>query len=182
MENFLQRLIQVHCRQLYALYDSAQDESLGKELPHLDVMYSCLYEGLKAQTLRRVAPYMIECKNFENNSEKFLGTFWGRGVSMLVQSNSTFEAVRHQLRRNAFVKNSQGVECYFRYYDSRAFGQFFEIANQGQMDNFFGTHIQAIHWHDKKMNRMLTLTKSSKNFLDKMTTQNFTEFEFVQHI
>jgi Domain of unknown function (DUF4123) len=182
MENFLMQLIQTHSRHLYALYDSAQDEGLGKELSNLDVTYSCLYEGLKAQTLRRVAPYIIECKNFENNPQKFLSTFWGRGVSMLVQSKSTFEAVRHQLRKNAFVKNSQGVECYFRYYDSRAFSQFFEIANQGQMEFFFGTDIQAIHWNDKRINQMVTLTKTSKNFLDKMTTQNFTEFEFVKHI
>jgi Domain of unknown function (DUF4123) len=181
MHTFLDALLKTHSRELFALYDAAQDQSLFKELPKFDIQYTCLYQGVKAQTLKKVAPYLIECKSFGGSPQLFMDKFWGKGISMLVQSKSPFEAVKHQLRKSAFVKNSAGTECYFRYYDSRAFVQFFEITTQKQMLDFFGEVIQAIHWHDKQTNQLCTLKKTSRKFFEKVKVLDFSEFEFTRH-
>lgn len=133
---------------LYALYDSAQHPRLLPLLQRHRVPHACLYDGVKGVTLANVAPYLIPCQYYAQHPLDFLDAIWQAGVGMLVESGAGVEQVKCQLKKSAFVKNSAGTDCYFRYYDARVFSRLTQVVYVEQLGMLFGNIIDAIYWRD----------------------------------
>ncbi|MES2259987.1 MAG: DUF4123 domain-containing protein [Pseudomonadota bacterium] len=164
----LTRLIGQKALVLYALYDAAQDNTLLADLQRTDITHDCLFAGYKAITLRNVAPYLVSCADFHGNAQDFLETIWQRGVSMLVEAAAPAEQVRLQLKKNAYVKNSDGIQCYFRYYDARAFSRFMRAATNAQLCHLFGNAICTIYWHDTTTDAIASLSRKTPGLIGRL--------------
>ncbi len=147
-EQKLVHMLTQNAASLYALYDAAQDRELLPLLRRHNIMHICLYDGTKAQTLANVAPYLIPCQHFQANPIDFVDSIWQRGVSMIVEASVALEDLKSQLKKVAFIKNSEDKDCYFRYYDARAFAKFLKIANGEQLSFFFGNALKSVYWLD----------------------------------
>lgn len=165
---------------LYALYDAAQNNSLLANMQRHNIPHDCLFSGAKGVTLRNVAPYLLSCQHFAGNPERFLDAMWQRGVSMLVEGAEPLEQVKLQLKKHTYVTNSEGVECYFRYYDARAFSRFTRIANGAQLNQFFGSAIRAIYWHDSETQGINGLAKKPPGALDRLLAVENASFDITK--
>lgn len=176
-QSVLQVLLNQKANSLYALYDAAQDNSLLNDLKKDNIAHDCLFTGIKEITLRNVAPYLLSCSHFEHNPDKFIDNVWARGVSMLVESSASVDQLKVQLKKNAFVKNSGGVECYFRYYDARAFSRFIRSATDTQLSCLFGTAIHAIYWLDTTTNGIVGLIQKKPGLIGRIFDAGNVDFD-----
>lgn len=176
----LSELVQNRAHELYALYDAAQDKALLQELERQRLCCECLFSGTKAITLRNVAPYLVPCRPFAGQPDAFLRTIWGRGVSMLIQSETSQERLRLQLKKNTWIKNSLGVECYFRYYDARAFSRFVRIATKSQLSELFGQAVQSLYWVDSEQAGLCQLSRQTPNWRDKIVAPHVYDFAMAR--
>jgi hypothetical protein len=166
--NALQRLLKECSATLYALYDAAADPDLLAELQRDGVRHACLYSGTKEITLRNVAPYLIPCAQFGADAAPFIGRVWRRGVTMLVESDAGCEALKIQLKKNSFVRNSEGVECYFRFYDARAFARFVRMANNEQLEQFCGRACRTIYFEDAGSGKIIALARTKTTLVSRI--------------
>jgi hypothetical protein len=160
-EQTLVQLLTSNAQAMYALYDAAQDSELLPLLRKHNIAHFCLYDGVKAQTLSNVAPYLIPCKHFQQNPIDFVDSIWQRGVAMLLETSVSLKELKSQLKKMTFIKNSEGKDCYFRYYDTRAFSKFLKIASNEQLTFFFGDALKKVYWLDLEEDTFLCLHKQS---------------------
>ncbi|MDQ1834940.1 DUF4123 domain-containing protein [Massilia scottii] len=179
--NALHRLLSERSGTLYALYDAAADNRLLVDLQRDGVTHECLYSGTKAITLRNVAPYLIPCAQFQSDVAGFIDHVWHRGVTMLVESDAGCDALKVQLKKNSFVRNSQGVECYFRYYDARAFARFVRLANNDQLSQFFGSACRTIYFEVTGSGKIIALTGKRTKLISRIFDPDAMRFN-VRHI
>ncbi|CUI05989.1 DUF4123 domain-containing protein [Massilia antarctica] len=175
--NALGRLLSERGGTLYALYDAAADNSLLGDLQRDGVTHECLYSGTKAITLRNVAPYLIPCAQFQSNVAGFINQVWHRGVTMLVESGSWWEALKVQLKKNSYVRNSEGEVCYFRYYDARAFARFVRLASNDQLSDFFGSACRTIYFEDAGSGKIIALAGKRKKLISRIFDPDAMQFD-----
>ncbi|WP_166885451.1 DUF4123 domain-containing protein [Massilia sp. CCM 8734] len=173
----LHRLLGEHSGTLYALYDAAADNGLLSDLQRDGVTHECLYSGTKEITLRNVAPYLIPCAQFGADAMAFVDQVWHRGVTMLVESDAGCDALKIQLKKNSFVRNSEGVECYFRYYDARAFARFVRMTNNEQLGQFFGSACRKIYFEDTGSGKIIGLTGKKTSLISRIFDPGVMQFE-----
>ncbi|MDQ1924209.1 DUF4123 domain-containing protein [Massilia pseudoviolaceinigra] len=174
--NALHRLLSERSGTLYALYDAAADNRLLLDLQRDGVTHECLYSGTKAITLRNVAPYLIPCAQFQSDVAGFIDHVWHRGVTMLVESDAGCDALKVQLKKNSFVRNSQGVECYFRYYDARAFARFVRQASNNQLSQFFGSACGTVYFADAASGKMIALARRKTTVISRILDPGVMQF------
>lgn len=178
-QKVIKQLVEQKAQTLYALYDAAQDNSLLADLQWDNISHDCLFAGTKEISLRNVAPYLFSCQRFQEKPQDFISKIWQRGVSMLIESTASAEQIKLQLKKNAYVKNSDGITCYFRYYDARAFSRFMRVANTPQLSQLFGSAIKTIYWQDATNENMLALTKKTAGFLDRILDPGTADFDIT---
>lgn len=173
----LYRLLSERGATLYALYDAAADNGLLGDLQRDGVTHACLYSGTKEITLRNVAPYLIPCAQFGSGAAAFIQRVWRRGVTMLVESEAGSEALKIQLKKNSFVRNSAGVECYFRYYDARAFARFVRMANNEQLGQFMGSACSSVYFEDASSGKIIALAGKKTTLITRIFDPGVMQFE-----
>ncbi|UOD31885.1 DUF4123 domain-containing protein [Massilia violaceinigra] len=173
----LHRLLGERSGTLYVLYDAAADNDLLGDLQRDGVTHECLYSGTKEVTLRNVAPYLIPCAQFGADAAAFIDQVWHRGVTMLVESDAGGDALKIQLKKNSFVRNSEGVECYFRYYDARAFARFVRMANNEQLGQFCGSACRAIYFEDAGSGKIIALAGKKTTLISRIFDPGTMRFE-----
>lgn len=173
----LHRLLGERSASLYLLYDAAADNSLLGDLQRDGVTHECLYSGTKEVTLRNVAPYLIPCAQFGADAAACIDQVWHRGVTMLVESGAGCDALKIQLKKNSFVRNSDGVECYFRYYDARAFARFVRMANNEQLGQFCGSACRAVYFEDAATGKIIALTGKKTSLISRIFDPGAMQFE-----
>ncbi|ATQ73126.1 hypothetical protein CR152_00335 [Massilia violaceinigra] len=174
--NALHRLLSERSGTLYALYDAAADNSLLADLQRDGLTHECLYSGTKAITLRNVAPYLIPCEQFQADVAGFTDQVWHRGVTMLVESEAGCEALKVQLKKNSYVRNSEGEVCYFRYYDARAFARFVRLASNDQLSEFFGSTCRTIYFEDAGSGKIIALAGKRMKLISRIFDPDAMQF------
>ncbi|GAC1569403.1 MAG: hypothetical protein NVS3B3_23780 [Aquirhabdus sp.] len=98
---------------------------------------------------------------------------------MLVEASNPVEQIqiKLQLKKNAYVKNSEGKECYFRYYDSRAFSRFIRVATSIQLRYLFGSSIEAIYWIDTATNGIMRLSRKTSSLIGRLFDSGNVDFD-----
>jgi hypothetical protein len=105
---------------LFAVLDAARD---GWVLPLLreavDEM-SCLLDPPEAQTLFRVAPFLVRLSDQSTLLNQLVRLGWGQSWGVYLEYHRPFPRLREHLRRVLETTNpSTGQPAYFRFYDPR---------------------------------------------------------------
>ncbi|AVS69143.1 DUF4123 domain-containing protein [Paracidovorax avenae] len=131
---------------LYALIDSARDHSLVPQMRQANIEHHCLFSGVKALTLARVAPYLVPMAALAPHLERLVPYAWGGAWSMVVRGTAGVEATRIQLKKSCLVRLPDGQSAYFRFYDARVFDRFMRIGTEGQLRWMLGDRLDGLTW------------------------------------
>ena len=124
---------------LYGIVDAAQDKELAFEArDRFKLPIRMFFQGEAAEYMDDVAPYLIpidpESEYLESWAQR-----WGKNVGILLTSSADPQKLFRHLREIFVVKDEEGQEYFFRYYDPRVLRVFLPVCNADERDAFFGS-------------------------------------------
>jgi hypothetical protein len=123
----------------YAIVDGAACRALLQTLDEFQPENFCLYEGELAPDVESCAPHLVALIPNHPFTEWLLAELPGKPWGILVRSPGTLLEMRKHFRSFLIVKNEQGQNLYFRYYDPRVLRTFLPTCDTEQLTKFFGT-------------------------------------------
>ncbi len=130
---------------LFAVLDSARDDTVLELLENSGAKYASLYEGPQAQELAVAAPYLLELPEGSELLEMLVHEGWGRSWGIFLRSKLSFLEVRRHLRKHLLVRVEEVKKpVYFRFYDPRVLRLFLPSCAPDQAEEFYGP-IQAFY-------------------------------------
>jgi len=124
---------------LYALLDAAQDDRVLELLRESKEQYQSLYEGQQGEELANFAPYLVELPKDSSLLSALIEEGWGKSWGIYLTGREPFPEIRKHFRRFLLVRNPEGQESYFRFYDPRVLGIFLLAFNAEESTQFFGS-------------------------------------------
>jgi pSer/pThr/pTyr-binding forkhead associated (FHA) protein len=124
---------------LFAVLDCARDPRIGMLLRESADEVHPLYQGITAETMAEVAPYLVRFEAGSRLLARLVGEGWGRAWGVYLVSRSTARELRAHLRRHVFVTDEErDAPMYFRFYDPRVLPLFLPTCSVRQEDELFG--------------------------------------------
>lgn len=124
----------------YAILDGASvpdllDQLYGDEPPE----FRCLYRGELEPDVAEVAPYLVQLEPESPFTKWLLENCWGNHWGIFATSTEDIEVLRRHFRNFLMVKNPEGKQVYFRYYDPRVLRVFLPTCNAEEAGFIFGS-------------------------------------------
>jgi len=124
---------------LFAVLDAARAPRIGVLLRESADERHPLYQGLTAETMAEVAPYLAHFEAGSRLLARLVREGWGRAWGVYLVSKSPPREVRAHLRRHLFVTDEErDLPMYFRFYDPRVLPLFLPTCSVRQEDELFG--------------------------------------------
>jgi hypothetical protein len=124
---------------LFALLDAARSERIQVLLREAVDEHRSLYEGLTAETMANVAPYLVELRKDSGLLERLVREGWGDAWGVFVVSKRSLRDLRAHFRRLLMAKREPDDDTvYFRFYDPRVLRVFVPTISVRQEDELFG--------------------------------------------
>ncbi len=124
---------------LFAVLDAARGERVLELARESVEAYRSLYEGVKAEGLAEVAPYLVELPRGSRLLPRLVREGWGKRWGIYLTCPRPFKEVRSHLRRFLRVESEEDREpLYFRYYDPATLRVFLAGCTPRQKVEFFG--------------------------------------------
>ena len=123
---------------VYAVLDGASVEGLQENLNTHGADHVCLYRGDLAPDLAETAPYLVQLKFRDPFTEWVLREGWGNHWGIFAVTGADLKMMRRHFRRFLMVKDPDGKQIYFRYYDPRVFRVYLPTCNAEETRFVFG--------------------------------------------
>lgn len=124
---------------LFAVVDAARGERVLEVLRESAEEVRSLYEGVQAEGLAQVAPYLAALPRGSRLLQRLVREGWGKRWGIYLTSKRPFKEVRTQLRRFLRVESEEtGGPMYFRFYDPPALRTFLAGCPARPKAEFFG--------------------------------------------
>ena len=126
--------------QVHVLLDAARDENIYPAVVDFDGEYHCLYEIYQGipKALAEAAPYLIKLQPEHPFTTWLISEGWGDSWGIFLESGASLTELRSHFRKFLMVKDEEGKELYFRYYDPRVLRPFLPTCNETELETFFG--------------------------------------------
>jgi hypothetical protein len=123
----------------YAVLDGASipdllDHLYGEVRPE----FVCLYRGELEPDMAECAPYLAVLKPDAPFTDWLLTEGWGKHWGIFAVSRADLKTVQKHFRTFLMVKDPDGKQLYFRYYDPRVFRVYLPTCNQQETTIVFG--------------------------------------------
>jgi Domain of unknown function (DUF4123) len=143
MDNPVQKLREYAFSQeeenVFAVLDGARiGRPLQLKLQALKPEHTCLYRGELKPDLAECAPYLARLEPEGEFTDWVLTEGWGKAWGVLAVTASNLIALRKHFRTFLLVKNPEGKQVYFRYYDPRVLRVFLPTCNPEETQAIFG--------------------------------------------
>ncbi len=122
----------------YAILDGASVEGLLEHLEQDHPEHVCLYRGELAPDLAECAPYLVRIEPDQPFTEWVLGEGWGKHWGIFAVAPADMKAMRKHFRTFLMVKDPDGKQLYFRYYDPRVLRVYLPTCNAAETATLFG--------------------------------------------
>jgi hypothetical protein len=123
----------------YAVLDGA---SIPELLDHLYAdprpEFVCLYRGELEPDMAEVAPYLVRLEANAPFTDWLLAEGWGRHWGILVVSPANLTGMRKHFRTFLMVRDPEGKQLYFRYYDPRVLRLYLPTCDAEESKLVFG--------------------------------------------
>lgn len=124
---------------VYAVLDGAAipdllDHLYGDEPPEC----VCLYSGDLEPDIAECAPYLVELKPGAAFTKWMLSEGWGNHWGVVIHTTAGLKELRSHLREFLMVRDPDGHQLYFRFYDPRVLGDFLGTCDGDQLAALFG--------------------------------------------
>jgi hypothetical protein len=139
---------------LYGIVDAAQDKELAFEArDRFKLPIRMLFQGEAAQFMDEVAPYLIPI----DPASEYLNSWaerWGKNVGILLTTTANPDKLYRHLREIFVVKDEEGQEYFFRFYDPRVLRVYLPTCTREEVQVFFGP-ISTLIIEDNKPGNLL---------------------------
>lgn len=122
----------------YAVIDGASCEELLDKIGEFSPEYFCLYAGEIEPDVAEVAPYLVALKAGHPFTEWFLANGLGRHWGIFARSPADLRTLRRHFRGFLMVRDPEGKQLYFRYYDPRVLRVYLPTCNPEETRYIFG--------------------------------------------
>jgi hypothetical protein len=122
---------------VWALLDLARDPRIYQALFASRLEFLCLYSGRLPRRLELVAPHMVELSPRHALVNRLLDEGWGHSWGVFVRIQDPTGLRRH-LRRFLKVRDEEGHELLFRYYDPRVLRVYLPTCRRDELAQVFG--------------------------------------------
>ncbi len=130
---------------LFAVLDAARDDRIQVLLRESVDEHDSLYQGVKAETMAEVAPYLVKIRKDSRLLPQLISEGWGGAWGIYLVCESPLRDVRAHLRKLLFVASEEDEEVrYFRFYDPRVLRIFMPTCTVRQEDELFGEIAQLL--------------------------------------
>jgi len=154
-----------YSRDAWMLVDAARDRRIFELL--LECFYSqhsCLFAGPIAAELQVAAPYLVQLSHDDKKTRKFLQMAWGNSWGVFVKCNQRLEILRKHLRTFLLVRDEEGNQLMFRYYDPRILRIYLPTCRVGELETVFGP-IERFVMEDDTSNGLLDFGFDKKQLI-----------------
>jgi hypothetical protein len=134
----LLQILQNQAEPLYALLDAARDPLVLRLLTGCQEESQSLYDGVSAEELAEVAPYLVKIQPFGSLLPALVNQGWGNSFGVYFTSREPFARLRKHFRSLQFVENEYGESLYFRFYDPRVLRVYLPTCNSEETEEFMG--------------------------------------------
>jgi hypothetical protein len=100
--------------------------------------FVCLYRGELEPDMAEVAPYLVRLEPRHPFTEWLLAEGWGQHWGVFALSQEGLKAVRTHFRKFLMVKDAEGSQLYFRFYDPRVLRIFLPTCTAEELATLFG--------------------------------------------
>jgi hypothetical protein len=128
----------------FILLDAARLKHEMGNARELNLNYLSLYHGRREMNLADVGPYLFAYDQGSAFATWYKQSGWGNSWGLLVNSTSGMEELLNHFQKFLLIKNEEGKELYFRYYDPRVLRIFLPSCDVQQLEEFFGQVQQFI--------------------------------------
>ena len=111
--------------------------------------FICLYRGELEPDMAEVAPYLVRLQPDAPFTDWLLVEGWGKHWGIFALSAADLPVMRRHFRTFLMVKNPEGKQVYFRYYDPRVLRTFLPTCNAEETATVFGPLITYLCEADK---------------------------------
>jgi hypothetical protein len=128
-------------KQLYIILDAARVEQIPAQLFELedDPEYISLFFDTPQAELIDVAPYLVKIEDMDSRLLAWmLDEGWGKSWGIFISAAMDIEELFEHLRQFLKVKEPEGEELFFRFYDPRVLRMFLPTCNFQEIMQFFG--------------------------------------------
>ena len=128
---------------LYHILDAARLGFDIRKAMALNPTFDSLYRGQSKELLATISPYLFQYESgseFDTWLKENYGLSWGIGIV----SDAPMEVIHKHFRKFLLVKEEDGRELYFRFYDPRVLRTFLPTCSTAQLNEFFGPIQQFI--------------------------------------
>ncbi len=128
-------------KQLYIILDAARVEQMPAQLFELedDPEYFSLFFDTPQAELIDVAPYLVKIEDMDSRLLAWmLDEGWGKSWGIFISATMELEELFEHLRQFLKVKDPEGEELFFRFYDPRVLRVFLPDCNFQEIMQFFG--------------------------------------------
>ncbi len=132
------RLFGVPELNVYAVLDGASIPDLLDVFDEFQPEYACLYRGELDPSLAECAPYLVQLQPDHPFTTWLLEEGWGKHWGIFATSQADMPAVRKHFRMFLIVKDPDGNQLYFRYYDPRVLRAYLPTCNVPERSFVFG--------------------------------------------
>ncbi len=128
-------------KQLYIILDAACVEQMPVQLFELedDPEYFSLFFDTPQAELIDVAPYLVKVDMESRLLAWMIDEGWGKSWGIFISATMELEELFEHLRQFLKVKDPEGEELFFRFYDPRVLRIFLPTCNFQEIMQFFGT-------------------------------------------
>ena len=127
-------------KQLYIILDAARVEEMPAQLfeQEDDPEYISLFFDTPQAELIDVAPYLVKVDIDSRLLAWMLDEGWGKSWGIFISATMELEELFEHLRQFLKVKDPEGEELFFRFYDPRVLRVFLPDSNFQEIMQFFG--------------------------------------------
>lgn len=137
LRSTLQNRAEADAANLFAILDAARSKDIFSRLQRFTSGWVSLYRGEPEESLVEVAPYLVQMHD-SGILQWFLAEGWGNSWGLFLTSTQTLEQVRRHFRHFLLVRDEDGKQMYFRFYDPRVLRIYLPTCTAAETRRFFG--------------------------------------------
>jgi hypothetical protein len=122
---------------LFAILDGARDPEIKARHLRLNLPFVSLYRGEPEETLGGVGPLLV-CVDTTDLVTWLLRDGWGKSWGIFFTANVSLEDLRRHFRHFLLVRDPDGQELYFRFYDPRVLRVYLPTCTARETIQFLG--------------------------------------------
>lgn len=159
--------------QALALLDGASVPELPQVLWKERPEHVCLWRGELKPDMAATAPYLVKLKQDHTFTRRVFTEGWEKhwGIFALAPVELNIPKLRHHFRTFLMVKDPEGKQLYFRYYDPRVMRLYLPTCNEEELKTIFGP-TQSYIMEDETEDACLQFVLADKQLQIERTSLN----------